>query len=174
EKYPGFLEWQSFTFRPGCEGEFPNHGAGVLLGDVVAIDIDVDDASVAAAIEDDVRKIVGLGDAAEIPRRIGRPPRVLLPFRAKAPFRKITTAFYKLHSMPDARSKVEVLATGQQFVAYAVHPDTRRPYAWNGGGDLLTVSLAELPEIDEKTAREIVHAAEEILAQHGERIGDAL
>ena len=51
----------------------------MLLGDVVGLDIDVDDPDAAAAIEEAAREILGLGDVAEIPAP-NRPP----PARAAA------------------------------------------------------------------------------------------
>src|SRR6266536_3979937 len=169
-KHPGFDDWQHFTFAPGCEKHYPKHGAGVLLGDVVGLDVDVDDPDAAAAIETAAREILHIGDAAEIPRRTGRAPRVLLPFRTSAPFRKITSALFKMRSTGTSDNKVEVLAEGQQFVAYHVHPDTRRPYVWNGGGDLLDVPRDQLFEITEAQAREIVRQAETILEEWGDRV----
>jgi hypothetical protein len=169
-KYPGFDDWQHFAYAPGCERQYPQHGAGVLLGDVVALDIDVDDADAAAAIEEAVRAILHIGDVAQIPRRTGRSPRVLIPFRTPVPFAKIKSASYTLQSNGH-EAHVEVLAEGQQFCAYHVHPDTQRPYTWNGGGDLLTVPRDALPEITEAQARAIVRAAETILSEWGDRVG---
>jgi hypothetical protein len=165
KKYPPLTDWQHFEFTPGCERRFAQCGAGVLLGDVVAVDVDVDDADAAAAIEHMVREVVGLGEAATAPRRIGRPPRVLLPFRASSAFRKCRSAEFSI-------GHVEVLAEGQQFVAFHVHPATDRPYDWNGGGDLLDVARDELPELTEEQARRIIAEADVILAEWGERIGE--
>lgn len=173
-KYPGFDDWQHFAFAAGCEGRFPNHGAGVLLGDLVGLDIDVECPDAAVAVETAIREILHIGDAAEIPRRIGRAPRVLLPLRCETPFAKLTTAQFRMRSCPEAKpSKVELPAKGQQFVAYHVHPETHRPYTWNGAGDLLTVPRDQLPEITETQALEIVHEAETILEEWGERVSEA-
>ncbi len=172
EKHPGFDEWPAFAFAPGCEKKYPKHGAGIILGDVVGLDIDVDCPDAARAIEEAARQVLGLGDAAEIPRRIGQAPRVLLPLRTSTPFHKITSALFRMRSAPDApkASKVEVLAEGQQFVAFAIHKDTHRPYTWNGGGDLLAVPRDQLPEITEAQAREIIRVAETVLEQWGDRV----
>jgi len=171
-KRPPITDWQHFEFAQGCERRFGDCGAGVLLGDVVALDIDVDDADAAAAIEQATLEIVGLGDAATIPRRIGRAPRVLIPFRTAHPFSKLKSKSYQMCSNNSA-AHVEVLASGQQFVAYHVHPDTRLPYQWNGGGDLIAVPRDALPEITERQAQLVIASANEILAEWGDRIDDA-
>ena len=172
-KYPPQKRWQHFEYQPGCEAQFDEDcGCGVPLGTTMAaVDIDVADPDAVAAIEEATREILGIGDTAEIPRRIGFPPRLLLPFRTTTGFKKIQTALFTMHSAPEAKpSKVEILADGQQFVAYHIHPDTKRPYTWNGGGDLLTVPRAELFEITEAQARAIAAAAERILDKWGDRI----
>lgn len=164
--------WQRYAFKPGDERRFADHGAGILLGHIVGADIDVSDPDAAIAIENAARQIFGIGETAEVPRRIGREPRVLLPLRTLTPFRKIATAFFKLPSDDlEKHSRVEVLAEGQQFVAYAVHPFTRRPYEWNGGGDLLSVHADALPLISEDQARAFISEAESILEEWGERVG---
>ena len=64
--------------------------------------------------------------------RIGRAPKRLLVYRAATPF-----AGRKRHPL-------ELLARGQQFVAYAVHPDTGRPYEWPEDS-LVELPLSRLP-----------------------------
>jgi hypothetical protein len=54
------------------------------------------------------------------------------------------------------------LGSGQQFVAYAVHPSTQRPYRWRRGEPMDT-PLIDLPEIDATMAAEFVTAAEEVI-----------
>ncbi len=168
-KHPGLKDWQRFTFTESDATKYPGAGAGVLLGDVVGVDIDVDDEDAARACEDAVREALHLGDAAILPRRIGRYPRVLLPLRCASAFTKMMSAQYTLRASGTA-AKVEILAMGQQFVAYHVHPDTGRPYEWNGGGDLLAVRRDDLPEVDEATARAIIAACEAALEEYGERV----
>lgn len=166
-KRPGFDGWQNFAFVPGCEDRFPEHGAGLLLGDVVALDIDVDDEDASAACQAAVRDALGLGDVAEIPRRIGRHPRALLLFRCETPFGKIKSASFELRAT-GTKAHVEVLAQGQQCVGYGTHPDTGRSYEWTAANPLL-VPRAELIAIDEAKARELVRVCEDVLEEHGDR-----
>ena len=114
--------WQRW---PGC-------GVGIAAGAVVGIDIDVLDA--ALSIQLAALAVEMLGDTPCW--RIGRAPKRLLVYRATAPF-----AGRKRHPL-------ELLARGQQFVAYAVHPDTGQPYAWPEA-NLLDVPLDRLPAVDE-------------------------
>ena len=168
-KRPPMDGWQDFAYSLGCERQFETCGAGILLGEAVGFDIDVDDPAAVAAIENTARQILKIGNAADVPRRIGNPPRVLLPFRATQPFRKIASASFTMRST-GTTGKVEVLAEGQQFVAFAVHPITQRPYTWNGAGNLLNIPLAALPAITQAQAREMVRAAEIVLGQWGHRV----
>ena len=64
-----------------------------------------------------------VGDA---PVRFGQAPKRLRVYRTAEPFTKLSTAGYRLPGdEPGAKAhKVEILAAGQQFVAYGVHPDT--------------------------------------------------
>ena len=171
-KRPVVDNWTNFAYTAGCEAKFPRAGCGVLCGDIIGVDIDVDDADAAAAIEAAIREALGLGDVAQLPRRIGNPPRSLLVVRAISSFKKIATDTFKLR-VSGASARVEIMADGQQFVAYALHPTTGRPYTWNGGGDLLDVSRADLVAIDESKAHELVRAAEAALEEWGDRVADA-
>jgi RecA-family ATPase len=173
DKRPPMKEWQHYAFVSGDETRYAEHGAGILTRETAGADIDVNDPDAAAAVETMIREVLHVGDAAEIPRRIGQAPRVLLPLRCERPFAKLATAQFAMRSCPEAKpSKVEILCDGQQFVAYGIHKDTHRPYVWNGGGDLLAVPRADLPAITEAQAREIVAQAESILEEWGERVSE--
>ncbi len=94
--------------------KWPECGIGILTGNVVAIDIDVLDSSVAVAVGSVFQEHLGKTDFI----RIGKSPKALYLYRTETPFQKIS-----MHP-------IEVLGNGQQFVAYAVHPETQRPYEW--------------------------------------------
>jgi hypothetical protein len=93
---------------------WPDCGIGIATGTTVALDIDVPDATVAHALTDLATQHLGATPFL----RIGQAPKRLLLYRTDTPFagRK--------------RAPLEVLAHGQQFVAYAIHPGTGQPYAW--------------------------------------------
>lgn len=119
--------WQRW---PGC-------GVGIATGAVVGIDIDILDGELAIQLAGLATTM--LGDTPCL--RIGRAPKRLLVYRTDTPFpgRK--------------RLPLEVLARGQQFVAYAIHPDTGQPYIWPEES-LLDVPLAKLPAVSEAQVME--------------------
>lgn len=93
---------------------WPPCGIGILTGEIVAIDIDVLETNVAINIGSIFQEHLGKTEFI----RIGKHPKALYLYRTKNPFPKIS-----MHP-------IEVLGVGQQFVAYAVHPETQRPYEW--------------------------------------------
>ncbi|WP_203072192.1 PriCT-2 domain-containing protein [Falsiroseomonas ponticola] len=124
--------WQRW---PGC-------GIGIAAGAVVGIDIDILDPALAIQLGDLATQMLG-----DTPCwRVGRAPKRMLVYRAATPF-----AGRKRHPL-------EVLARGQQFVAYAVHPDTGQPYAWPEA-NLLDVPLDRLPVVEEAACHAFLDAA---------------
>ena len=162
-------EWQHYRFQPKHVAgafSFKNSGTGILCGEVVALDIDVRNAALAAEIEALAEKELG-----KAPRRIGAAPKVLRIYRTDSPFPHIngkqfvltgddyTAPGYKMH-------KVEVLGLGRQFVAYNIHPDTGKPYAWNGAGDPLSVPAGELVTVTETKMRKFIDKVNALLVKH--------
>jgi len=136
ERCPTDLEVATWSKWPGA-------GIGVVGGAVAAIDIDiVEDPDLALEIEKLCR--THLGDSPAL--RIGHAPKRLLVYRAATPFKGIK------------RHPLEVLCAGQQFVAYAVHPDTGAPYVWPEEG-LADLDIGSLPEITEEQAHAFLDAA---------------
>ena len=105
----------------------PAAGVGITTGDLVGVDIDCDDQSVVDKVVDFCSMMFGAS-----PIRIGKPGRALLVFRAdKARTKTVSKAFTHPYD-PGDKLKLEVLGTGQYFVAYGVHPDTGKEYHWVG------------------------------------------
>lgn len=109
-------------------------GTGIKTGrGLIAIDIDTTDEAAAAQLLADVEAELGVA-----PKRYGRAPKVLLPFRIadddtgttdaisydKVTFETVT------EKDPKHPAIVELLSEGRQFVAWGVHPVTRQPYRW--------------------------------------------
>lgn len=117
--------WQRW---PGC-------AIGLACGNVVGIDIDVMDSTVAHDLERFARDTLGETTA----RRVGKAPKRTLYYRAATPFQG-----RKLHPL-------EVLARGNQSVIYGIHPDTGNPYEWTDE-TLLELDISSLPEITEQQA----------------------
>jgi hypothetical protein len=115
--YPG---WTKHGTRPTSQHElviwrgWPDAGIGIASGTVIGVDIDIRDDQVACRLERLAREL--LGDTPAV--RFGLPPKRLLVYRTADPLSGM-----KAHP-------IEVLGLGQQFVAFAGHPDTMRPYEW--------------------------------------------
>jgi hypothetical protein len=115
--YPG---WTRHGTRPTSEHElavwngWPDAGIGIPTGTLIGVDIDIRDDELAGRLERLAREM--LGDTPAI--RFGLSPKRLLVYRTAEPLSGM-----KAHP-------IEVLGLGQQFVAFADHPDTMRPYEW--------------------------------------------
>ena len=150
-----YPEWNRHADRPTTDVEvatwsaWPGCGIGIVGGAVAAVDIDVaQDAELALRIEQLARD--RLGDTAAL--RIGRAPKRMLIYRATEPFRGVK------------RHPLEVLCRGQQFVAYAIHPDTGAPYAWPDEG-LADLDISALPEITATAAAAFLDEAYAMLPE---------
>jgi hypothetical protein len=164
-KVPTTAGWQQFIptvddikdWKKYCTNAV---NTGLLTAHNPVVDIDVRDAIVAGEMETLVEYMIG---EALLTRFGQRPKRVIL-FRTAVPFEKIGSA--KFVSADCISHHVEVLADGQQFVAFGKHPDTGQDYEWVGGSPL-NVPRDQLPELTETKAREIIAAAAEVFRRHG-------
>jgi hypothetical protein len=154
-KWHGYGEWTRHAARPTTDIElnswsrWPGCGIGIVGGAVAAVDIDIaHDPELALEVEQLAR--ARLGDTPAV--RIGKAPKRLLVYRTASPFRGIK------------RHPLEVLCLGQQFVAYAVHPETAAPYAWPEEG-LADIDIASLPVITAEQAAAFLEEAEALLPQ---------
>ena len=155
EKFPGRFErgawlpykgWTRHAARATTAHElaiwkqWPDAGIGIPCGLVAGVDIDVsDDIDLAERLQSLAFELLGETPAV----RIGNAPKRMLVYRTDAPFKGI-----KAHPL-------EVLCQGQQFVAYAIHPGTGRPYEWPVRS-LADLTLADLPVITEAQARAFI------------------
>jgi hypothetical protein len=152
--------WQKYTYIAAEDDpQFADCGTGILTGDVLGVDIDVPDVAVVKELLTWLLQTYGMA-----PVRFGNKPKTLALYRAAQPGqRKTQTAVYKNGEL---KGKVEILAKGQQFVAYGIHPDTKQPYTW-AGGDPLTVPAAALPALTPEQVVEIIEHCAARLAQWG-------
>ena len=178
-KRPLMDEWQKICIAPN-EAEVSrwtreyrtSTNTGLLCGPTVGGDIDVRVPELARKLVDVARTMLG-----DTPlERVGMAPKTLLCYRTETPFKKISTDEFILPgddpTVPGYKGhRVEILAEGQQFVAYGIHPDTLLPYEWlHGGPD--TVPLEDLPVVTEEACRRFVAEAETILREAGGRTRD--
>lgn len=133
---------------------------GLLCGEIVGVDIDVPVETLAAEIEGLARKMLGATPL----KRIGSAPKLLLTFRAERVIDKIQTPELLLPN--DAIARVEVLATGQQFVAFGIHPGTKSDYVWPDRSPL-EVTSDQLPAVAPEHCTAFIAQAEALLRQAG-------
>ena len=128
-------------------GDFKDGNIGINTRFTPAIDIDVYDEDVAQIMEDYLAERYG-----DICVRVGNAPKRLIVFRTVTPFRKMFASY----SDGKTNHKLEVLGNGQQFVAYGIHPDTKKPYAWTSLDEPLGVNASDLPTLTHVDAQEIL------------------
>lgn len=141
-----------------------NANIGIITENTPAIDIDIYDAEVADRMEQWV--LDNIAGSENAPRRVGRAPKRLLLFRADEPFRKQQAEYIDPQGQ---KHKLEVLGAGQQFVAYGIHPDTKRPFDWTTFDQPLDLEADDLPVLTLDDARAAVSAFEHICAELGWR-----
>jgi len=128
-------------------GVFRDGNIGINTKFTPAIDIDVYDEEVAQVMEDYLAEKYG-----DICVRVGRAPKRLIVFRTTTPFRKMFASY----SDGKTDHKLEILGSGQQFVAYGIHPDTKKPYTWTSLDEPLGVDAGDLPTLTHVAAQEIL------------------
>ncbi|MFT8247232.1 bifunctional DNA primase/polymerase, partial [Roseomonas sp. BN140053] len=167
-KRPALREWQSVsldtdTVRGWRSGNLRNcTNTGLRTGELLAVDIDVLLPGLAEEIEELALRLFG-----ETPlRRIGQAPKLLLCYRTTEAAAKVTTPEFRL---PDGgKAQVEILAKGQQFVAYGIHPLTQTDYDWpHSGPDV--VPLQQLPLVTTSGVEVFLAAAEVLIRKAGGR-----
>lgn len=175
-KRPAIKDWESNEadsklLKRWLKSGFGENGIGIVTGKVIAVDIDVLDEGIAKELEDWCHMNIGMA-----PVRVGQAPKRLLVYRTDEPFPKITSRSFDNPALPDVekngrmrrpRNRIEVLADGQQFVAFAIHPDTGKPFEWLHGESLLDIPFDNLPIITSAQARELVETFEELAIEVG-------
>ena len=144
-KAPYLVGWQKL-FPTAVDATWKSRSTGIICGTqadgshLMAVDIDILDAELALEVEHQVQAILG-----ETPLlRIGHAPKRLLLYRCQFSSTKLRFV----------EGGVELLAEGNQFVAFGLHPDTRRPYEWPTGHTPENAPLDTVPT----TASEKVQA----------------
>lgn len=150
-----------------------NHGVGIITEQTPAVDIDCFDA---ALVEELIAWIhAEYGDA---PVRVGNAPKSLLLFKAPVPFTKVMSASWIAPDAPTilgkpSRYRLEVLGRGQQFVAFATHPDTKKAYAWTSGTSPMTMEAQDLPVLTAAAAQRIADKFDQLAKAKGWTIAGA-
>lgn len=120
-KRPAISNWR-VQYNPPPE-RYPDCGIGIVCGEgktpVHALDVDVTDDMVAGPIADIFSDI--------LPKRVGKSPKTLFMFAGDGSKK---TSSMEFNSGSAKNDRVETLGNGQYFVAYGVHPDTKKEYEW--------------------------------------------
>jgi hypothetical protein len=156
--------WATLTPTPDDITRWTRHhpdwtNTGIATRNTPAIDIDITDAAIATIIDNLVFDHFGFSGM--ILRRVGRAPKRAILFQALEPFAKRLAVF----DVPAADGKlprIEILASGQQLIAYGIHPDTKRPYLWEPAGPM-QMPARQLPAITAKTADQFLSDAVKLL-----------
>jgi hypothetical protein len=100
-------------------------GIGLLCNNIVGLDVDVDNKTLADKIERTVRRSLGLPKDA--PKRIGRAPKRMLMARVNAPV-KGWDLMHRPKEGGKGQTLFQLLGEGKQFVIHGIHPETGKPY----------------------------------------------
>lgn len=136
-------------------------GIGLRTGNLIGVDIDVRNLEHAKQIREITFKIFGISPLV----RTGSKG-FMVAYRTNEPFRKISVT-------TDSETKIEILGTGLQFVAFGIHPDTGGTYEWIGQTDFdetanpCNTPLALLPAIDAEKIKEFSKECTSVLAGFG-------
>lgn len=164
-KRPAFEDWQKIENTRGQINGFvkkyASSGIGILTKNTPAVDIDVYDKDGVKHMMAVVEKKIGAG-----PVRVGRQPKKLVLCHTDEPFKKVKSATWEDDF--GQRHAVEILGDGQQFVAFGIHPDTRKEYTWITDDTPVNCAAAmDLPEITLEIARDIADAFDAYAEKQG-------
>ena len=162
--------WASLTPTPDDIAGWKRHhsdwsNTGIATRHTPAIDIDITDPAIATMIDNLV--LDHFGATGVILRRVGLAPKRAILFQTPEPFAK-RLAVFDVPAADGNLPRIEILASGQQLIAYGIHPDTKRPYMWEPAGPM-QVPREQLPVITAESADRFLEAAVKLLKKNGWR-----
>lgn len=165
QKRPAIDGWQNARLTAADLYRYQGSGVGILTGQgatpLCGVDIDTSWPDLAEDMVAWLASRFGMTVT-----RVGNAPKVLAVYRQARPFRKAVTPWFEDYL--GARHRLEILGTGQQFVAYAIHPDTGKPYQWDGLlGGLVDMRPEDLPVLSSFDVAEILNEFAERAARVG-------
>jgi hypothetical protein len=134
--------------------QWPGAGVGLQARNLLGLDIDVNDATVADQVEALARDYLGF---APVRLRDGSPRRLLVYRRAKdhPPIRKMRLAW---RDAAGNRHAAELLAAGQYWNAEGIHPSGAR-YTWRNNESPVEWGANNLTAIDDAALRRFFNGA---------------
>jgi hypothetical protein len=175
-KRPTMTAWQTDCLTADADvitgwsrSQRHNTNTGILGGTIVGVDIDVLDEALSGQLVARATEMFG----PTLLRRIGRAPKMLLVYRIAIPISKLQTSSLLFGDNPDTKvdtdkCKVEILAEGEQFVAFGIHPDTKAPYTWPDKSPL-DIPFADVPLVTLEKLQQFVTDSEQALREAGAR-----
>lgn len=175
--------WQDHPLtKEECAQHVPEEGVGILCGvgdnPICAVDADIEgDPDFARAFYELAVTLVP--SLAAAPVRVGKAPKLLFVCRAEEKgWTKATGAWFVKNGV---KSRLEVLGKGQQFVAYAIHPGTGKPYHYPltlnpfcGTEGLVAAPADDLPVLTKADIEKLMQAFEDVAEAQGyERVTSA-
>lgn len=164
-KRPPFDDWEKIRANRSkldrwLENGRGKHGIGILARKTPMVDIDCRNPAI-------VKQMIAFTESlcGETLQRVGLAPKTGLLYRTDKPFPKVNSKVFV--DEKGVSHKLEVLGDGQQFVAFAVHPDTNQPYRWLEKAAPHNSKWADLPEITRSQAIEIVTEFERLMSDAG-------
>lgn len=159
KKFPTLRGWQDVrATKEDVDGWLGNGhadgGVGVLCRKTAAVDIDCLDKQINHRLLHWLDENIGMS-----PVRVGKKPKCIAIFRVEGAFKKIKSCEYE--DAQGRRHAVEVLADGQQFVAFGIHPDTQQPYKWVRE-DISQIPQNKLPVITQEQATRFIEYFERL------------
>lgn len=161
-KRPMGSGWQHRTNDPTWKRTAADRNVGIVLGEkLIAIDIDILHEDLARSVLNSAQFAFGFA-----PVRIGNKPKCLMMVRVSEPMTK-----HKIKFLFDGLENpaVEILANGQQFIAYGTHPDTGKPYVWDlsAGDEPIDTVIDDLPSVSVSQVRAWLTSLKPMLEQFG-------
>ena len=89
--------------------------------------------------------------------RVGRAPKILLVYR-QVPGSITSTKLSAANG-----DGLEILANGRQFIAFGIHPDTRKPYSWVGETSPLEEGPTNAPLVNQEDIDAFLDAVHQIM-----------
>lgn len=168
EKRPYGKDWEAQKFGPKTIAGFieagrGHFGVGLKTRRTPGVDIDCYDEEIVEHMIAFTTDMLG-----ETLLRVGLPPKTLLVYRSKTAFPKTQSRTFV--DDEGRLVKLEVLADGQQFVAFHVHPDTGKPYRWKDKRHPGNTPRSELPYITQDDALRLVEEFERLAKAKGWQI----
>ena len=150
-KKPPMEAWPEWRYTPG---QYVDHYTGLLTGrGCIASDADIREPQAAEIVDKLAQQCLG-----KAPIRVGNWPKRLRLYQFAGELKKQTLFLGEL-------GKIEILGTGQQFVSYAIHPDTKAPFEWTTTATPLNTHCTDLMMVEQRHITMFLNAVAEAFPQ---------